>query len=449
MLLWWGLACGLSGGPGADCADLDCRRAAVAKAWPEDPAAVRAEVQAEGDALVRASLVEAVFEAHPGAGLCTELPAGIVRRRCERVDADAARWTLDELDPTAQAAAIGPAFRSLAAGPTARLPGLSTATPARDCGNEVPEHSCLVERAREAARTGDLHGAAAACQAVGDVRWQPACMVEAAELGCRTQTVEHCGIAAELCLGAGAWQVPCLEHVAETVATLADPATQAPSTAAATGASARGWAALRQRTTELELRLGPLDLLRAHRLVDRVWAESARLSYGRASVLVGDPLDQLPADARPHVRAAVAWRIVDAEPPASLSDGAAAVVEALGQRGARGRDRLLERNHPSPVDLWTDDLPGEDELPWVAYLGPARRAVSSDPEIDARVVVLEAAARTSPPADWMLVEGLHDPARIVRWTAARLLAAIEPGHPALATARADPDALVARRAAAP
>ncbi|NOY26329.1 MAG: hypothetical protein GXP62_10700 [Oligoflexia bacterium] len=213
--------------------------------------------------------------------------------------------------------------------------------------------------------------------------------------------------------------------------------------------AADAWSRLAGRVRELRARVGTADPILADRVVGRTWAEAMLLSYGLVRDVSGTPLDYVPADALPHVRAAVAWRMAARSSDDDLATRVETVARMLARRETRALAEPLQSGHLRIAGLWARDLPGEEGIPWVAYLQDARRAWSPDATIDGKICVLEAAARMNPVQVDLLVEGLGDEQELVRWTAARLLAATKPGHIALAHARDDSSARVRQRAGQP
>ncbi|MCK6504231.1 hypothetical protein L6R53_12655 [Myxococcota bacterium] len=443
LLLALALACvQVRPSPVEGCEDPACLRTRGAGLWDDAPQALEALVAGTADEGLRNQRAEAIFEVAPQASpaLCGLLAPGMTRARCERLAADAALWTLDPARPAQAALALGEQALVLAPGPTPRVV-VGAPSPPPACDPVVPSSTCRIERAREAAAEQDLARAGGLCAGVGGPRWQGVCALDAVRAACTAQAPEICAPAAELCLSAGVHQAPCLAHVASRLAATA-PASEAPA-----GPAADGWATLGARLRQLRLLLSTADPMLADRVAQRTWAEALMLAYGQAREVAGDPLDHLPAEALPHVRAAAAWRLaVEADPGANLGARVAAVEAALARRAPRRQARPMPAGRTPVVGLWAEDLPGEEGLAAVAWLGDARRALAEDPAVDLRICVLEAAARSSPAQVDLLVEGLGDPQPLVRWTAARLLSEVEPGHVALAHAAEDPDPRVRRRA---
>lgn len=442
-LLPWLLlvGCGERSAPSlADCPadDLPCLKARATEAWPQDSRTVRRQLEAISDPLVRASLVEALVEAHPSQakGLCETLDQGITRGRCERIRERPHLWQVAVGD-----AGSGDAFSGEGSVVLRPSPSFRPATPKTvrrvECGPTVPDNTCRSQRAHEAAMGGDLLAASETCAGITDPRWQGECLFEAVERACSADRPGPCGSAVELCAQAGPFRTPCLVQVAGELASLAP---------AAASESGNDWATIAGRLREARQRLQPIDPILADRFLHRTWAEALMLSYGTARQIGGNPLDFVPAEAAAHVRAGIAWRLSTQRDSGTLEQRAAHVL-AAEQR--RTRDPIVVPMQLGRIKIpthWIVDLPGEEEFPWVTFLQDARRAVSSDPRVDARICVLESAARAYPMDLDMLVEGLGDEEVVVRWTAARLLAAVRPGHPSLGHVANDPDPRVAARA---
>jgi hypothetical protein len=78
-------------------------------------------------------------------------------------------------------------------------------------------------------------------------------------------------------------------------------------------------------------------------------------------------------------------------------------------------------------------------------MGQARRAWSDDARADATICMLEAFARSRPPRVDLVAQGLEHEDEMVRWTAARLVQAVDHKGTYLPQLAAHPDALVRAR----
>ncbi len=439
ILMALAAACSSSQEPGVEsCADLACRQAWAVEHFSADPRAVRDLVVAQPDELSRASIVEAVVEAWPATSdaLCGLLEPGITRARCEFVHARPHLWLVDPGRPQNLQQLVGEAVFTLAPSPGMRPVTVEAAAPL-PCGESVPEHSCREKRASEQAMAGDLAAASALCVGIESEPWRSACLMESVRQGCTRESPAGCGVGVELCLAAERLRPLCLVELVNELAALAPPSEERDGDA---------WAAIAARLREVERRTQPYDVMLAERINHRVWAEALMLSYGQSRIPAGDPLDFVPAMARPHVRAAIAWRQAIQKNPGNLRARADLVEEGMARRFERIGAMPMPQGRVEVTGYWAETLPGEEEIAWIPYLQNARRAWSPDPAIDARLVVLEAAARVLPVDTDMLVEGLGADEVVVRWTAARLLGQVQPGHPALQHVRGDADPRVRARA---
>ncbi len=440
-MIAWMLLLACSGGtpdPADECADVACQAAWAATHWPQAPRKVRDMVVAEPDELSKATVVEAVFEAWPGQAenLCGLLAPGITRDRCATVHARQDLWRIDPDDPSAATALVGEAPLTLAPSPTLRPVELPPAVPA-DCGGDAPGHSCRWWKAGELADAGQVGTASAVCAGLDDERWRGVCLEDVVRRSCSHDAPDGCGMAVELCMAAGRFQTLCLTEVAGALAATA-PASEAP--------DGNAWAALTSRLREVERRSRDIDPMLGEALVQRTWAEATMLAYGQSRIPAGDPLDHVPEIAVPHVRAAIAWRQATQKIGGNLQSRADELATAMLRRSLRTGARPMPLGRVRIAGYWAETLPGEEEFTAIPYLQDARRAWSSDPDLDRRLCVLEASARVIPLDLGMLVEGLGADEVVVRWTAARLLSQVRPDHAALAHVRGDPDPRVRARA---
>lgn len=142
---------------------------------------------------------------------------------------------------------------------------------------------------------------------------------------------------------------------------------------------------------------------------------------------------ELPAAARPHLRMALAWFLLAEEPPEGLvfAERAAelhALVSAAGVRERSPRHRAPAALPEAWLELWATVPPAEAGLPRHWVMGGGRRTVGLTDQDDAKIAILEAAARLPAPAPAAFFQaGLapEEPER-VRWTAARLLGRLHP-----------------------
>ena len=357
-------------------------------------------VQATDDPIERILLAERIIEAQPqrAADLCPHLPAGDAQRRCQAVAARPHLWT-----ETTQ-----PLPDPRPAPPSAEVAAL----PSPECPDSRLD--CVQARADEAALAGRLNEAVGRCRGLGEARWQQECAFRAAERLADRRGPEGYADSATLCAAAGSFEADCFSHLFGALTRTGPPA------------ATPGWGVPRRNAAVLRAYWQERDPAFLRAALDRYWSDVLARAYGTTGQVTGDPLDAIPPQAAAHARSYAALRLMQLTP--DTAEDLAGWVAALGAALER---RAISPTPPSPrpsiqvaPDLWgVADAP---DRPSIIYLSTSRRAVSEDPQVDAVLAVLEAAARQSPPRRPLLQEGQDHPAEVVRWTADRLLAALRP-----------------------
>lgn len=425
----------------SDCDDLECQRAWVTARWEADPAGTAAAIGRLPDTVARIALVNALAEAHPGktADLCRLLPPGDAGRRCQQLNARPHLWQSGAAE--ARASADGPAQAGLEVlDPAAPLPSPWAAAPARAVPCPGDANTCQTDEALRAARQGQPDAVAGACNAIAEDRWRQECYFQAADAMTERPEPGRAADAVRLCLGASTYFSQCLVHVQWASAKLAP---------IAPAATAQDWAPMTGYIDAATRTLEPLDATVAARFERLLWAEALRVGYGEVEAVNGAPLDALPAELAPLVRAAAVRRLLALEltQGRDLAAWADRIDAALAVRAPTPTKRYREPEKREDLGyLWRDTLPQEAALKTDMFFGGGRRAVSDDPRADGLICLLEAAALLSPPQSSLIAEGLEHSDPLVRWTAARLLRAVDRGNPALQdAARHERDPLVVAR----
>ena len=424
----------------------------LVQAFPDDPQGVAADVAAMKDPVHQEAVILRLSEAYPGrvGSLCSSLKSRNVREHCERLGERphlAARVdkTAHVDTPVLERAAGGPSSGSLAF-PEATLQRWAQVIPEPgDCQRgQARYHLCLGEQAARAAGAGDSHAAAAACNAARTERMRNDCYFRTAEGMAPAQGGYRS--AATLCLGSGAFVHECNGHLFGNLF----PKRLEPELAAASLSHSADEVALAWH--EIAPALEPL-------MLDLFWARAAERLMPIADRFGPGLLQELPEQAWPHVRTAMAWRLARcddpiaalhhaADPEAQRGEGCRARPDGPGNAArskSKGDDRGL--NLLEEQLRWTRDLEGEEEFPAVYFLvqGAGRRATDPDPDVDLVLAGLSVQAHRAPPLD-LFSSYMQDERLVVRWTAVRLLAAIAPDHVSVALAAEDPDPRVRRRA---
>jgi hypothetical protein len=438
------LACGGLGLPKVlmDCGDLDCKRAWVSERWAADPAAVMAAVVGEEDPIVRLVLVQDLSEAHPGetAQLCERLPPDAAQRRCQHLNRRPHLWQL-ELDAPATGTTTS-ALDALAPRATIRSPWEGLTPLEASCPSAEGRNTCQVDLALTSARRGRAEEAARACLGVPEGKWRYECFFSAADTSFKAGQVQS---VVELCMGSGPYLPRCLVHLLVQVEQLAP---------SAEVRDARGWEAVSALTSEtraaLEARLPELS----ERTIERLWAGVMARSYTEVTRVTGLPLEAVEAAALPHVRAAAAarlWALESKRAERGAEVWVGWLKQALADREpSRTGGPVPKRSVEPGMGGWEVTLEGEEALPRVPYLGDAWRAWSPDEDTDLLICLLEAAARGAGKRDRLFQDAMAHADPLVRWTAARLVAAdtlTAPVPGVLEAAAGDTDPRVRARAA--
>ncbi len=432
------------------CQDQACRTAALLPAWAEDPTGTRSWLAGLEDPTVQATLIEGLALEHPddAAALCRDLPEGAhARVRCERrvvrPHLEGRGKPIHQAGPRQQEAAAGPRSTTLPLLDLEPPPWTLAAAAERDAAladcEEGEPRLCARLVSRQQAESGDWEAAGLACLA-GDPDAGKAyaeCLFQAAEVLAESQGATGLGPAMKLCSWSSFGPM-CVAHSL----TLVGP--EVPSA---------------EQLTDEHIQ-ATLDVVEAIRTasqaqprlqanwVDRYWSSWTYSVYVNARAVDGRLLELLPAEAAPHLRVAVAARLMKDRDPATLEIEALAaeLEQALAGRvepqpgPAVPRVRSLVTNHR--VQTWATDRKDERPVPAAWVMGPARRAVSDDPAVEMRLCVLEAAAqlRSPPPASFFLAPvGDTEQDRLVRWTGARIGSFLDPEA---AKGLSDPEPLV-------
>ncbi|MDP6931968.1 MAG: hypothetical protein QGG40_03590 [Myxococcota bacterium] len=451
--------------PWQACEDARCRRDWLLEHWDDASDLALQRVGQLPDPLEQVALVKALVNAGKPitADLCQAIPQGGERDHCYQYQHRPHLWEVDgaseapaprqgtsvatgQGDPAAagdgskEAAAPGRRFR-LEESPLDAWAGVEPAEV--PCDDPLEPHSCASSLARQRAEAGDGQGAGVACLSIEDLRWRNECFFQAAEVRLSPRQTTSLPDTFRLCLGSGAYLNRCMVHAAGALGQSSPMAS----------ASVSRWSgligAVQVSREELESWGGDY----ARRFEEQVWAESLASAYATVRPVRGDPLEVVPVSALPHVRAAAAARLLELQGAGedSLDSWSQRLEQALADRTSFAHDTRPDKGSPhyhnKVTDLWVKDLDKEGEVPWVAYMGMARRTFVEDPVVDGRICLLEAAARLEPPAVALLAEGLEHEHWAVRWTATRLLAEAGPtGISRLSSMRSDPDPRVQGRA---
>lgn len=420
-----------------DCKDTACRLAWLNEALARDPAAATAGLDTIPDQIERIALVSELTEANPGktAALCPRLPRGASRDRCDRINGRPHLWnkpmeTNSELPRTRDGG--GPPTSLLPAPPPSSSRYSALRGGPGPCANRSDVNACLQAGALRDARAGNAEGAALSCAGIVDEKWRAECMFVAAETIVLDRGVAGYKDSVDLCTAAGDFATNCLSH---TLIELADWAPDA------TSSLAEDWAPVLEAADIIRVTWAERDPALGALYEARYWSEVARLAYARTPVVTGSAVDHLPAASLPFVRAAAAASLLRTQTTsssASLETLVNQLETALTTRAAQRVEKKRGNFFEAPLDLWPEDVAGDEVVPAIVHLGTSRRTWSDDPRADLAICLLEAAAREAITAHgnadvakvsaWnaVITQGKSWPDPRVQWTANRLLTRFPP-----------------------
>lgn len=397
----------------AGCGDQsrELEEASWAELHDGDPAAAAEELAAM-DAVGRIEVVSKLVDADPegAAPYCSLLPHSISRARCEVAGASEHLWA-----PPKDLEAVTRAGRGLG-----RSELTASAVPMSDWAQvKMPPPSGVADpqaqawsQARVMAETGTIEDVAQACaQLRGGERWRHDCFMQAAQLRLKRLGRAGVGESFALCGAAGVFRGACVTRLIDGLAAASPPADVGdPLT----------WAPVLMRAHDLRALSDDAEL--HGELLDRFWSRVALHSVYAARGMSGDAMDVIPRAAHPHLRAALAHRVVgSADQELSGRDAGRLIETVLDRRIGGDGGEVSGLALPEVTDLWPSDGHGESHIAAVSYMGVSRRTVANDPETDLVLSVLEAAARSAPPKMALIRSAEQHADQRVRWTAARLI----------------------------
>jgi hypothetical protein len=446
--LWLGSGCNRTPVLLSDCgADADCKLEWVRANWATNSAAVADEVSRERDAVLRTAMILTLTEQNPGqtSALCDRLEARNDQRYCQGLNSRPhLRASLDEEAPASEG-------RSQA-GPTLFIDRISNADlPSKMATGPVAKADCVAGQSQAACRTklaveyataGQFDVVGMMCRGVDEGMWRDECFFTAADQvypggGLLQVSPDVVTNYLGLCFEAGMFRPRCVSHLYTALSRDAPALDQL-------GAAAR-WRHLDLLGKTAAGILGASDVALGDGFEDRLWAEAMFRAVSQARGGGNQGIESMPEVAMPHLRAVLALRqLLLRGGAAGTLDAAVAGIQAEIDGGPAPAGVALGDSFTAR-DFWPDVLSTERGVDWRHFLGDRRRAGGVDASEDIAICVLEAAAQARPPVKPLLVGGLSSESEAVRWTAVRLLAALEPGASELARMRDDPSRLVRGR----
>jgi hypothetical protein len=291
------------------------------------------------------------------------------------------------------------------------------------CSEATDKNSCLWHLAKTAAKQGRAELAAGLCLAIpideeSGHSWRSECLFGSAEMITQTKGSAGYRDGVALCAAAVLFRYNCLDHLL-TILTVRAPA--------ANQAAPRSWAEISRSAGEVSA------VWREDSLHDEVmsgfWSLALAFSLSITPEVSGDVLDVVPEQARPHVHAAAAVRMMELEDPSSrnLKGWVDALEAALKKRIRAAPSFEKPKAKPRVGQIWQRRKAKWAGIPTEVYMKEARRVVSSDFRSDLAIVLLEAAARSEPTPHALILEGIDHPGPLVQFTANEILLVLGPG----------------------
>ena len=253
---------------------------------------------------------------------------------------------------------------------------------------------------RSRAASGDVDAVAEICKSYADRRLQGDCFFAASEL--LPYTLDLYTGAVSLCAGSAMYAHECHGHVLLRLHA-DDPEPLSAERLTEKAAVVKGFWDAR-------------DPGFGAQAVDLYWATAASRAIGTAEPFPVALFSELPVGVLPHLRSAVALRVINEPDPVAAAE---AVV--------RGERADLPKAFMPPVmpavQVWRAPQPGDlvrDPIFFNDVRG-GKRPTSTDPAVDLRIAVLTAVAMRSPPRREVMVSLSETGDLRVRWAARELL----------------------------
>jgi hypothetical protein len=384
--------------------------------WEQDPVAFMREVDAHPDAVERLALVDATVMAHSkevlSQGLCRHLGDPGTRQRCDQW---ASRPHLGERER-----ASGPGSTASHAASNACLVG---------CPRGMPSLSCAVHLAQQ---PGAITDEGSPCDCLGGGSATSECVFQAAEALLEREGLGAFERSYELCMRSEDYAGECRAHILEIAGTRSFQGQEE---------DAVVWSQL----VELDGVLSILDsgnrASASHlSMREELWTAAFRSVRDHRCSLDPRWLMSLPASAKPHLHAGVAWWAVaqHPDPARSLEDWVALAERRMlaEERDVGCQPELLQVTDSQPFaalglrrkgsGLCRGELPPDLERAprCVAYHRQGFRPVVDDLRTDLTICVIEAGARLLADPQPLLREGAAHADPVVRWRARGLLVAL-------------------------
>ena len=361
----------------------------------------------EPDPLQSDLILLSQLESEPqnASSICSKLQGQEAISYCKAIEKRPHLWANPKTLKTNSQRKEGPASKHLVPSYTLNPPLKSQeVTP---CPPEQNETLCREKRAKEAQ---SVEQAYSECNSLEKEIWRQECFFQAAEA-----TLSSLGYndSAILCLNTGDFQANCFMHLSYSLAETIPPALVE---------EKEEWDVVIQHSKAVDSFWLEKDPQFGIAMQEQLWAKAIDISYTKAGIVTGNPIDHLPPKAIPHIRAAASFHLLQMEGASAFT------LEEWAKRIQRALDARLPvsaMRPPKPYqrrklkNQWASDGKMDSNRPATYYMSDGRRTYSLDPHEDLLICVLEAATRVNN-GQKLVEHGRNHSSPLVHWTAMRL-----------------------------
>ena len=335
------------------------------------------------------------------AQICPKLSGKDAKKRFNSLSMRPHLWSNPaSMDNVQSPRKVGPASKHL-------IPSVSIQTPTHRENQECEQTQCWEKRALAEEEVDKI---IVQCGGIKKKLWRSECAFLVAESHLPTKGYAH---SAHLCLYSGDFAANCFMHLSYRLAESIPPALSE---------DRSEWDAFVQDTHKIQTFWEDKDNHFGNAMVQQLWAKALDVSYTKAGIVAGNPIDYLPEEARPHIHAAASAHLMRMEGATSFSlqEWANRTQRALDAR-LKGKDMRPPRAYvqQKSQNSWPSDTKDDAHIPATYYMADGRRTFHSDANIDLLITTLEAASRSQNGQN-LVEEGKKSSIPLVRWTAMRL-----------------------------
>lgn len=333
--------------------------------------------------------------------ICGQFSGEDAQKRCKAISLRPHLWDNPaSMETTKSVRTIGPPSKHL-------TPSVPVQSPLYTPHDTCSTSSCWEKEAIKKETPNDIIHS---CGGIKLDKWRAECAFMVAEAHLMEKGYHH---SAELCLYSGDFSANCFMHLSYRLAEMTPPALSD---------AQEEWSRLTTHVDTIRLFWKNKDLSFGEAMTQQLWAKALDVSYTKAGIVAGNPIDYLPKEALPHIRAAASAHLMQMEGATSFS------LEEWGKRTQRALDARLSSSAMRPPrayvrikaqQSWPTDTKNDIHIPATYYMTDGRRAVHANPSIDLLITTLEAAAR-SQKGQFLIEEGKKSNISVVQWTATRL-----------------------------